>query len=232
MRILGLIGGISWVSTLDYYRLINEGINRRLGGVEAAECLLYSFNYADIKRNNDRNDWERTAEMLVRAGMILKSGGAEALVLCANTMHRLADTIEESTGLPVLHIAAATARVIREDGLRTVGLLGTRFTMEGDFFHRKLEAQSIQALIPEEEDRAFIHRCIFDELGTGICLPESKERLVCIIRNLKEKGAEGIILGCTELPLLLQPGDVDLPLYDTTRIHAEAAIQFALGERP
>jgi aspartate racemase len=229
MKKLGLIGGISWVSTADYYKLINQGINDRLGGLNFAECIIYSFNYADIKRNNDANDWESTFTMLLAAGNGLKHCGAEAIVLCANTMHLIADRLEEAIGLPVIHIATATAAAIEKHGLKKVGLLGTKFTMELDFFTSKLHDKDIEAIIPDAEDRDFVHATIFDELGKGIVTDATKERYLAIISKLIANGAEGIILGCTEIPLVIQPGDISVPAFDTALIHSEAAVKFALS---
>lgn len=228
MKILGLIGGISWVSTADYYKLINEGINKRLGGLNFAECIIYSFNYADIKRNNDADDWDSTFTMLSKACLHLKESGADAILLCANTMHLIAGRIEESITLPLIHIASATATVIKKQQLKKVGLLGTKFTMERDFFTSKLAAQGIETIIPGADDRQFLHETIFEELGRGITKNETRQRYLTIIGSLIKEGAEGIILGCTEIPLLIQQQDVRVPVFDTTRIHAAAAVDFAL----
>jgi aspartate racemase len=229
MKILGLIGGISWVSTIDYYRLINQGVNERLGALNFAECMIHSFNYADIKRNNDNGDWDSTLRMITKASLNMKQSGAEAIVLCANTMHKIADEVQAAVQLPVIHIAEATATVIQQKQLRKVALLGTRFTMELDFFRSKLTAKNIETIIPELSDREFIHRTIFEELGHGIVNAETKKRYQSIIAQLAEQGAEGVILGCTEIPLLIQPGDVTIPTFDTTAIHADAAVEFALS---
>jgi aspartate racemase len=229
MKKLGLIGGISWVSTADYYKLINEGVNQKLGGLNFAECIIYSFNYADIKKNNDNDDWETTFDMVAAACENLKRSGAEAIVLCANTMHLLADRIEEKVGLPVIHIATETAKEIKKSSIAKVGLLGTKFTMELDFFKDKLTAQNIETLIPELEDRDFIHNTIYDELGKGILNPKTKERYIRIIQQLIENGAQVIILGCTEIPLLIQQKDITVPIFDTALIHSAAAVAFALS---
>lgn len=230
MKKIGLIGGISWVSTADYYSFINKGINEKLGGLNFAECIIYSFNYADIKKNNDAGDWDKTLEMLTNAALGLKSCGAEAILLCANTMHLIADKIQERVQLPVINIASVTADVISKDKIGTVGLLGTKFTMEMDFFKSKLSEQNITTIIPEEEDRAFIHHTIFEELGRGLVLEETKQRYISIINKLMAKGAQGIILGCTEIPLLIKQEDINVPAYDTTLIHSNAAVEFMLGK--
>lgn len=230
MRKIGLIGGISWVSTADYYKLINEGINEKMGGLNFSECLIYSFNYSDIKKNNETNNWDSTFEMLFKACQFLKSGGAEAIVLCANTMHLIADRLEEAIDLPLIHIASATAVEIQKQEIRKVGLLGTKFTMELDFFTDKLKAKGIEAIIPEtEEDKDFIHTTIFEELGRGLVTAETKKRYLEIANQLIERGAEGIILGCTEIPLVILPGDLSVPIFDTTLIHSNAAVQFQLS---
>ncbi len=229
MKKIGLIGGISWVSTLDYYKYINEGVNVKLGGLNYAECIIYSFNYADIKKNNDANDWDKTLQMITTASEHLKSAGAEAIVLCANTLHLIADKLQENIKLPVIHIATATANEITKQKIKKVGLLGTKFTMELDFFTDKLKEQNIDSIIPNEEDRAFIHYTIFEELGRGLLLPESKKRYIEIINKLKEQGAEGVILGCTEIPLLVNQQDISVPLFDTALLHANAAVEFMLS---
>ena len=229
MKKLGLIGGISWVSTADYYRLINEGINERLGGLNFAECLIHSFNYADIKKNNDANDWDKTFAMVYDASRHLTDSGAEAIVLCANTMHLIADRLEEKLKLPVIHIAKATAAEIKNNQLKKVGLLGTKFTMELDFFTSKLKDQHIESIIPESADRDFIQDTIYYELGKGIIREETKQRYISIANQLIKNGAEGIILGCTEIPLLIKPEDVLVPVFDTAKIHCAAAIEFSLS---
>jgi aspartate racemase len=230
MRKVGLIGGISWVSTADYYKLINEGINKKMGGLNFSECLIYSFNYSDIKKNNETNNWDSTFEMLLKGCEFLKAGGAEAIVLCANTMHLIADRLEEAIGLPLIHIATATAVEIQKQEIKKVGLLGTKFTMELDFFTDKLKAKGIEAIIPEsQEDKDFIHTTIFEELGRGLVTAETKKRYLEIANQLIEKGAQGIILGCTEIPLVIKPEDLLVPVFDTALIHSNAAVEFQLS---
>lgn len=230
IKMLGLVGGISWVSSAEYYRLINEGINKRLGGVNAGRIVLFSVNYAEIKAFNERNDTEGPFNLVMTGVRALEAANCEALLLCANTMHMHAERIQSLTNMKLIHIAEETANAIRAKGLSKVALLGTRFTMEQDFFHEKLRAQGIEAIIPEEDDRKFIHYTIFDELGINVFSPESKARYQRIITDLQKQGAQGVILGCTEIPLLIKPGDTEIPQFDTTAIHAEAAIRFALGE--
>lgn len=229
MKILGLIGGTSWVSTIDYYRLINQGINARLGDLNFAECIIYSFNYQDIKRNNDANDWDCTLKMVTSAGLNLKNSGASAIILCANTMHKIADQLEQNIQLPVIHIATATADIIKSQGLKKIGLLGTRFTMEQEFFRDKLAAKGIEVVIPNDQDRDLIHYTIFEELGRKVLKPTTKQFYLDVMDKLAAQGAEGIIMGCTEIPLLISPDDTQIPLFDTTRIHSDAAVAFALS---
>jgi len=228
MKILGLIGGISWVSTIDYYRMINQGVNKKLGDLNFAECMIYSFNYQDIKRNNDAEDWDATLKMLTQAGLNMKNGGAEAIVLCANTMHMVADQLEQNLQLPLIHIATATANAISAKGLKKVGLLGTKFTMERLFFRDKLTGQNIEVLIPDDKDREFIHYTIFEELGRNLFKPETKQFYLDVMNKLVGQGAEGIIMGCTEIPLLIKAEDIDIPLFDTVQTHSDAAVEFAL----
>jgi aspartate racemase len=229
MKILGLIGGISWVSTIDYYRYINKGVNEQLGWINYVHCILHSFNYGDIKKLGDAGEFGEVLRLFTEAGNNMKAGGAEAIVLCANTMHMFADELEAAVGLPVIHIASATAQAIREQQLDTVGLLGTIPTMEKDFYKEKLAERGISTLIPDDEERAFLHENIFEELGKGIFTEETREKYLAIIDGLIARGAQGIILGCTEIPMLLGQEDVRVPVFDTTKIHAAAAVQFCLG---
>ena len=229
MRKLGLVGGLSWVSTLDYYRYINEAVNKKLGGLNFAECAIYSVNFNDIQRFG-WDDWERTYSTLAGACMHLKAAGAEALVLCANTAHAVAERIEAHVGLPLIHIATATAQEIKARNVTRVGLLGTRFTMELPFYREILELHGIEPLIPIDQDtRAFIQRTLKEELGRGIVRRATKSAYLRIIDELVARGAQGIIFGCTEIPLLLDPKEIGVPVFDTTRIHADAAVNFALS---
>jgi aspartate racemase len=230
MKTLGLIGGTSWVSTVDYYKLINQGINEQLGGHNYARCMIYSFNFADIKKNNDVHDWEANFTLAAVACDHLKRSGANGIILCSNLMHMFADRLEQRTNLPVIHIATATIGQIKKNRLKKVGLLGTKPTMEFDFFTSKLSKENIIPIIPNEEDRGFIHASIFEELSKGILKPETKTRYITIINTLVSQGAEGIILGCTEIPLLIQQQDCPVPVFDTTVIHARAAVEFALKD--
>ncbi|MCO5935022.1 aspartate/glutamate racemase family protein [Mucilaginibacter sp. RB4R14] len=229
MKTLGLIGGTSWVSTIDYYRFINQGINDKLGGVNAAQLLLHSFNYADIVKNHAENNWDKTTQMIIDAGIGLKNAGAEAIILCANTLHLVAEEAEQGIGLPVINIAIATAKVINQHGLTKVALLGTKFTMEKTFFTDKLTSAGIEAITPNQADRDYIHQTLMDELGKGILLSETKARYLKIMEDLVQNGAQAIILGCTEIPLLIKPEDTNVMQFDTTQIHSAAAVEFALG---
>jgi len=230
MKTLGLVGGTGWVSSVDYYRLINQGINKALGGHEAARCILYSLNFADIVNCNKRNDTEGIYALVKDATVKVIQGGAEGIVLCANTLHKYADRLQKEIEVPIIHIAEATAREINDKHLSTVGLLGTQYTMEEDFYTSILEASNIRTIVPEIEDRKFIHATIFDELLKELFEEKSKRRLLDIMKKLQLQGAEGIVLGCTEIPLIIQDDDFDLPLFNTTLIHARAAVDFALGE--
>ncbi|GGD81935.1 aspartate racemase [Emticicia aquatilis] len=230
MKKLGLVGGISWVSTLDYYRFINEGINEKLGGFNFAECIIYSLNFDDFQRNNVAGNWDTTFKLIADACENLKKAGAEAIVLCANTAHAVAERVEQQVQLPIIHIATVTANEINRQGLKKVGLLGTKFTMEMDFYKNKLRENNIDFILPEpQETRDFIQQTLRDELGKGIIKPETKVAYIKIINQLIEEGAEGIILGCTEIPMIISQADVAVPVFDTTQIHSKAAVEFAVS---
>lgn len=228
MKWLGLIGGTSWHSTALYYRYLNDLANEKLGGVTSAKCILISLDFEEIVRNQSGGDLTQNEPLILEAARGLKAAGAEGIVLCANTMHFYAEKVTETTGLPVVHIAEATAAAIRAQGLKRVALLGTKFTMEMSFFRSKLEAAGIEWVIPGDADREFIHRSITEEMGKGIFTEETRARYIEIIEGLRPQGAEGVILGCTEIPMLLRPDDVSLPMFDTTLIHATAASNFAI----
>lgn len=226
MKKIGLIGGISWTSTLDYYRYINEGINKKLGGLNAAECIVYSLNFADIQKQT----WENSFELLFQACKSLKQSGVKAIVLCANTAHMFADDIEQKIGLPIINIIASTANAAKSQGVKKVGLLGTKFTMEMDFYRKKLEAEGLDVIIPKkQETRNEIQRIVKEELGKGEIKESSKKTFISIINELIEDRAEGIILGCTEIPMLVSHEDFSIPIFDTTKIHSEAVVKFILG---
>jgi len=226
MKTLGLIGGTSWVSTLEYYRFMNELVNEKLGGGNYARLIIHSLNYGEVKKNNESNNWQANLQMILDACENMKAGGAKGIVLCANTMHMFAEEVEEKIQLPVIHIAEATATAIREKSISKVGLLGTRFTMEKEFFKRKLAERSIECIVPDEADRDFIHQTIADELGNGIFKEETQSKYLQIIQKLTDAGCDGVILGCTEIPLLIQQDDSPVPVFDTTFIHSQAAAAF------
>jgi aspartate racemase len=228
MKTIGLIGGTGWVSTLEYYRLINEETHKRLGGHNAARCIIYSFNYADINECNLREDHAGVYKLVLDAAIKLKKASADFIVLCANTLHQYVEQLSEEVKLPIIHIADATAAEIKKQGLSTIGLLGTKFTMEMDFYTKRLSIAGINSLVPGKSERLFIHNTIMDELLKEIFKLESKKRFLEIINDLEQKGAEGIVLGCTEIPLLIKQGDTHLPVFNTLEIHAQAAVDFAL----
>ncbi|UNK48296.1 aspartate/glutamate racemase family protein [Lysobacter sp. S4-A87] len=228
MKTLGLIGGMSWESTVPYYRLINQTVKERLGGLHSARLLLYSVDFAEIERLQMSGDWDTAGQVLADAGRALRAGGAELLVICTNTMHKVADAVEAASGLPLLHIADATADEIRAQGLQRVGLLGTRFTMEQDFYLQRLVGHGLEVLIPEADDRGIVHRVIYDELCLGQVRDESRQQYRRIIADLVARGAQGVILGCTEIGLLVGNDDASVPLFDTAALHARHAALAAL----
>jgi aspartate racemase len=231
MKTIGLLGGVTWHSTVEYYRLINAGVQAQLGGSHSAKCILYSVEFAEVERLQHEGGWDALSGFVVDVARRIEQAGADFLVICANTIHRAAEAVEAATSIPLLHIADATAGEIRKQGLRTVGLLGTRFTMEQDFYRCRLEQRHhLEVLIPSEEERKRVHDVIYNELGRGIIADASREDYKSIIQNLQARGAEGVILGCTEIPLLIRQGDCSLPVFDTTAIHAAAAVQWALGD--
>ncbi|WP_437565312.1 aspartate/glutamate racemase family protein [Sorangium sp. So ce542] len=230
MNTIGLIGGMSWESSLYYYRIINEAVKERLGGLHSAECLMLSVDFAPIAKMQSEGRWHDAGQVLADAAVRLERAGAGFIVLCTNTMHKVAGAIEERISIPLLHIADATAAEIRRRKLRRIGLLGTRFTMEQDFYRRRLmERHDVDVLVPDEAERETIHRVIYDELCLGRVDPSSRQKYLAIIKNLIAAGAEGIILGCTEIMLLIGQEDVQVPVFDTTKIHAMAAVERALG---
>jgi aspartate racemase len=232
MRRLGLIGGMSWQSTAIYYRHLNTIAHERLGGLHSADIILRSLDFAGIADRQHKDDWDGAAEMLVAAARDLERGGAEALVLCTNTMHLLADRIEAACPIPLIHIADATAEAIKQTPSKTPALLATRFTMERAFYRdRLIEKQGIATIVPDEAGRATVHRIIYEELCEGVVTPESKQAYLDEVTRLQARGADGVILGCTEITMLIGQDDFDIPVFDTTWIHAKAAMDFALGEK-
>lgn len=229
MKTIGLVGGTSWASTIDYYRIINEEMNRRRGGLNFAKIVLSSLDYGEIHALSMIKDVEGIRSLLVDAAKKVEGIGAQCILLCANTMHMHAEVVQNSVGIPLLHIADATAAEIKKEKMAKAGLLGTKLTMELDFYKKRLLGHGITAIVPPPEDRAFIHHAIDTELVKNLIVPETKARFLKIINDLQTQGAEGVILGCTEIPLLIKQGDTSLPVFDTTRIHSLAAVDFALG---
>jgi aspartate racemase len=228
VKTIGLIGGMSWESSLEYYRIINESVKTRLGGLHSAKCILYSVDFAEIEALQHQAQWQEAARVLGKVANNLKNGGADFLVLCTNTMHKVYDDLQAQAGIPVLHIADATGHKIRQAGIHKIGLLGTRFTMEEDFYKRRLSQNyGLEVLVPTAPQREIVHQVIYEELVVGKIRQTSKERYLDIIASLVQEGAEGVILGCTEIGLLVHSGDCSVPVFDTTRIHAEAAVEFA-----
>jgi len=229
MKTIGLLGGMSWESTSEYYRIINQTVNRRLGGLHSAQCLMYSFDFAKIETLQHQGNWEALTLEMTKAARTMEGAGADVLMICTNTMHRMADQVQEAIKIPLLHIADATASAVKFKQITTVGLLGTRFTMEADFYRGKLEqVHGLSVLVPDQTGRETIHRVIYEELVKGEIIDSSREAYLDIITDLNQQGAQGVILGCTEIPMLIKQKDVSIPVFDTTRCHAEAAVDFAL----
>lgn len=230
MKTIGLIGGMSWESSIEYYRMINQFVREELGGLHSAKSVLVSLDFAEIEALQAAGHWEKAGELMLEAARQVEGGGGDFVVICTNTMHLLAEQVQAGIGIPVLHIADATAYEIQRKGLHQVGLLGTRFTMEKDFYRGRLEDEhGLAVLIPVEEDRKTVHEVIYQELVLGEIRERSRERYLEIIQRLADRGAEGIILGCTEIGLLVKQEDVQLPVFDTAQIHAWIAVQAALG---
>lgn len=223
MKKIGLVGGISWTSTLDYYKFINEGVNAKLGGLNFAECIIYSLNVGDIYSRT----WANSFDLLLNACNSLKKSGAEGIALCANTAHLYADRLQQNINLPIIHIVTETAKTINKNGFKKIGLLGTKFTMEMDFYRQKLESYGLEVITPEkQETRDYIQYTLSEELGAGIINPITKEKYIKIIHELLARGAECIVLGCTEIPMLLTQDDFEIPLFDTTKIHSQSIVEF------
>ena len=230
MKTIGLIGGMSWESSLEYYRIINQTTKLKLGGFHSAQCLMYSVDFYKIEALQHQNKWEDLTNIMVDSAEKLKKGGADFIIICTNTMHKMASDIENRVGIKVLHISEATGKEIVKKGMKKVGLIGTKFTMEQDFYKKVLkDIFNIDVVIPEENERAIIHDVIYNELCKGIINEVSKEMYIKIINNLASEGAEGVVLGCTEIPLLISQKDVTIPVFDTTKIHAVSAVEFALN---
>lgn len=229
MKTIGLIGGMSWESSIEYYRIINETVRERLGGLHSAKSVMYSVDFAEIEQLQREGRWDEATRLMIEAARQVERGGAEFLVVCTNTMHKMAKDIRGAIHIPLLHIADATAEKIQAQGLKRIGLLGTRFTMEEDFYKGQLASKfHLTVLVPEPHERETVHRVIYDELVCGQIKALSKAAYLEIIDRLIEHGAQGIILGCTEIGLLISQADSRVPLFDTTRIHAVAAVEYAL----
>ena len=228
-RTLGIIGGMSWESTQSYYRLINEGIKAKLGNLHSAELLIHSVDFAPIGELQAQGKWEELGDVMVNSGERLQAAGAQGLLIATNTMHKVAEQVQAATNLPLIHIADATADAIKQQGLTKIALLGTQFTMTEDFYNQRLIDASLQVLIPDTDARAEVHRIIYDELCQGQLLASSRQYYTQVINELAAQGAEGVILGCTEIGLLISQADSPIPVFDTTAIHAAAAVQFLLG---
>jgi aspartate racemase len=230
VKTIGLIGGLSWESSAHYYRIINETVRDRLGGLYSAQSLMFTVNFAEIEQYQHAGEWDKAATVMRHAAQSLERGGADFMLICSNTMHRMAAEIEESVDLPLLHIADPTAEQLTAQGVRSVGLLGTAFTMEQPFYQGRLrEKYGLDVLTPHEEDRRVVHRIIYEELVQGRVKPESRAAYRRIMRSLADRGAEGIVLGCTEIMLLVGADDSPVPVFDTTTLHAVAAVDWALG---
>lgn len=231
MKTIGLLGGMSWESTIPYYRIINEVVKERLGGLHSAKLVLYSVDFHEIERLQHSGAWDEAGQLLAKAACALQAAGANFIVLCTNTMHKVVPALENAVDIPLLHIADATAEEIKRAGMRKVGLLGTRFTMEQEFYKDRLrDKQGLEVLIPNDADRVTVHRIIYEELCQGKVLDDSRENYRRIIRFLIDHGVQAIILGCTEISMLVGPKDCSVPLFDTTRIHAQKAAEWALSD--
>ncbi len=232
MKTIGIIGGMTWLSTVEYYRLLNQKINQRLGGIHSARLLMYSVEFDEISRLQREGKWDELATLFIGVARTLEKAGVDCLMIGANTMHKIADEVQATINIPLIHIGEATARAVKSAGLTTVGLLGTRYTMELDFYQRRLRANDINTIIPFDDERPFVHDSIYNEFGKGIFKDETRRRYIEIIASLVARGCEGVILGCTEIPLLIKQSDSPVPVFDTTDIHASAAVEFALNPEP
>ena len=228
LKTIGLIGGMSWESTVTYYKIINETVKEKLGGLHSAKCILYSVDFQEIEECQSNGNWEKSGEILGEAAYNLEKAGADFIVICTNTMHKVVNQIKEKISIPILHIAEMTAEKILEKGLKNIALLGTKYTMEQDFYKSKLIEKGINVIIPDKNDIEIINEVIYDELCLGTINSDSKKKFLEIVDKLRSKGAEGIILGCTEIGLLIKNEDTDIPLFDTAIIHAEQAAMYSI----
>jgi aspartate racemase len=232
MKTIGLLGGMSWESSIEYYRIINKTVRKRLGGLHSAKSMMYSVDFADIERLQEQGRWNEATALMIDGAERLERSGADFLIICTNTMHKMAEAVEAQIQIPLLHIADATAETLKAQGIKQVGLLGTQFTMEQDFYKGRLtEKHGLKVLVPNQGEREIIHRVIYDELCVGVVSSSSKEAFKQVINQLAERGAEGVILGCTEIGLLIGEKDSPVPVFDTTKIHAVAAVEYALSEK-
>ena len=230
MKIIGLIGGMSWESSIEYYRIINQEVRAVLGGVHSAKSVMVSLDFGEIEELQMKGDWEEATRILIRSAREVESAGADFLLICTNTMHLMAEEVQAGIDIPLLHIADATARAVKAEGLKSVGLLGTRFTMEKDFYRGRLEKKhQLRVIVPDQAGRDLVHNVIYDELVQGLIKEPSRQSYLEVIQNLVKEGAEGIVLGCTEIGLLIKGEDVQVPVFDTMEIHARAAVDAALG---
>jgi aspartate racemase len=228
MKTTGLIGGLTWHSTIDYYRMLNQRVNEKLGGVASAKIIMYSVNFWEIKDLTFKEDWNAIAGIISDAAQKIENAGADNLLLCANTMHNIADKVQASISIPLIHIAEETAKEISKQHLKNIALLGTKYTMQMDFYKDKLSDKNIETIIPSQEDIEYINDAIYNEMGIGIFLPERKKGFLKIINKLTEQGAEAVVLACTEIPILIKQGDVSVPVFDTAEIHVKAAVEMIL----
>jgi aspartate racemase len=229
MKTMGLIGGMSWESSLEYYRIINENVKKRLGGFHSAKCILYSVDFEEVEKLQHLGDWEELTRLMAEVAQRLESAGADFVIICTNTMHKMADEVQRAIRVPVLHIVDVTAEAIKNNGQTRIGLLGTKFTMEQDFYKGRLrDKHGLDVLIPSPEERQMVHDILYSELCLGEIKEQSKEKFKSVIQNLVDHGAQGVILGCTEIPLIVSQDDYAIPVYDTTTLHAQAAVDFAL----
>lgn len=229
MKTIGLIGGMSWESSIEYYRIINEETKKRLGGLHSAECIMFSFDFAEIEALQMLDDWESATQRMIQAAQQIERGGGECIVICTNTMHKMADDVQDAVDIPLIHIADATAEVVREQQIKSIGLLGTRFTMEQDFYKgRMIEHFGLDVIVPDADGINAVHQIIYDELVVGEIKDESREQYQHVIAHLQVQGADGVILGCTEISLLIKPEHSPIPVFDTTYLHAVAAVEWAL----
>ena len=230
MKRIGLLGGMSWESSAEYYRLINEAVRDRLGGLHSADCVLRSVDFVEVEQLQRTGDWNQAGELLAAEATALEAAGAELLVLCTNTMHKVADAITDAIAIPFIHIADTTAQAVRDRGLKTVGLLATAYTMEQDFYVGRLrDLHALDVLVPDEQDRRIVHDVIYQELCIGVITDGSRAEYRRIIAELADRGAEGVLFGCTEIDLLVGPEGTPVPVFDTTRLHANRAVDVALG---